>query len=101
MKKTTKKDFRLQAKPWITPGIINSIKRRDKLLRLYTKAKDGNSKEELHSQYKFLRNRIVAITRFSKKMYYRVQSEPGKPGKWGFFPKSPGKPGKVGKKKKL
>ena len=35
LKKMTKKDFRLQAKPWITFDIIKSIKRRDKLLRLY------------------------------------------------------------------
>ena len=35
LKKKTKKDFKLQAKPWITTGIINSIKRRDKLLRSY------------------------------------------------------------------
>ena len=40
LKKLTKKDLKLQLKPWITPGISNSIKRRDRLLRKYIKAKD-------------------------------------------------------------
>ena len=30
LKKLNKKEFRLQAKPWITPGIVKSIKRRDR-----------------------------------------------------------------------
>ena len=71
LKKMNKKDFKIQAKPWITPGIINSIKRRDKLLRLYIKTNDINRKEDLHSQYKFLRNQVVYNIRISKKMYYQ------------------------------
>ena len=71
LKKMNKKDFKIQAKPWITPGIINSIKRRDKLLRLYIKTNDVNRKEDLHSQYKFLRNQVVYIIRISKKLYYQ------------------------------
>ena len=70
-KKLNKKDFKLQAKPWITPGILNSIKRRDKLLNSYINAKEVNRKEELHLQYKCLRNRIVALIRLSKKYYYQ------------------------------
>ena len=31
LKKLNKKQLRLQSKPWITPGIVKSIKRRDKL----------------------------------------------------------------------
>ncbi len=71
LKKMNKKDFKLQAKPWITPGIINSIKRRDMLLNSFVKAKDANRKEELHTKYKCLRNKIVALIRTSKKNHYQ------------------------------
>jgi len=71
LKRMNKKDFKIQAKPWITPGIIISIKRRDKLLNLYIKTKDLNRKEEFHSQYKYVRNQVVAIIRISKKLYYQ------------------------------
>ena len=37
LKKITKKDFKLQQKPWITLGLRNSIKRRDKILRTFIK----------------------------------------------------------------
>ena len=39
LKKINKNDLRLQAKPWITSGIVKSIKRRDRLLRIYIYAK--------------------------------------------------------------
>ena len=71
LKKLTKKDLKLQLKPWITPGISNSIKRRDRLLRKYIKAKDVINKEEIHVRYKTLRNQTVSIIRQSKKMYYQ------------------------------
>ena len=32
-KRLNKKELRLQLKPWLTQGILKSIKRRDKLLR--------------------------------------------------------------------
>ena len=67
----TKKEVKLQAKPWITPAIRVSIKRRDKLLKKYIKAKDVSRKEDLYTTYKNLRNRIVSILRASKKNYYK------------------------------
>ena len=66
-KKMNKKDFKLETKPWITPGILLSIKRRDKLLKKYISCPDGDKKNELHTQYKILRNKIVALIRLSKK----------------------------------
>ena len=71
MKKLNKKDLRLKAKPWITPGILKSIKRRDKLLRKYIQLKDSIRKNEIHTQYKLLRNQIIALIRQSKKNYYQ------------------------------
>jgi hypothetical protein len=70
-KKVNKKQLRLEAKPWITRGIIKSIKRRDKLLRKYIDAKDPVRKNQLHTDYKRLRNEVVAIIRRSNKMHYQ------------------------------
>ena len=52
LKKLSKKEMKLQAKPWITLGIQNSIKRRDKLLRQYIKTNETKRKEEIHTEYK-------------------------------------------------
>ena len=71
LKKINKNDLRLQAKPWITSGIVKSIKRRDRLLRKYIYAKDTIRKDNLHTQYKTLRNQIIAIIRKSKKLHYQ------------------------------
>ena len=49
-RKLNKKEIRLQTKPWITNGILNSIKRRDKLLRKYINAKDPGRKELLRTE---------------------------------------------------
>ena len=72
LKKASKKELKLEAKPWITPGILNSIKRRDLLLNKFIKAPDGVLKNELHKQYKILRNKIVALLRLSKNNHYRT-----------------------------
>ena len=71
LKKANKKELKLEAKPWITPGILISIKRRDQLLNKYIKAPEGEHKNELHKQYKILRNKIVALLRLSKNQHYR------------------------------
>ena len=69
LKKITKKDLKLQLKPWITPGISNSIKRRDRLLRKYIKAKDVINKEEIHVRYKtFNRVKKIMIKSFLLRM---------------------------------
>ena len=66
-KKLNRKQLRLQAKPWITTGILASIKRRDKLLRKWITAKDPIRKEVIRTEYKTLRNRITYIISLSKK----------------------------------
>ena len=71
LKKVSKKQIRLEAKPWITPGIVKSIKRRDILLRKYIKAKDPIRRDRLHVDYKKLRNSIVSVIRSSKTMHYQ------------------------------
>ena len=71
LKKLTKKDFKLQAKPWITAGMIKSIKRRDNLLRQYINTKDAFHKDVIHKKYKILRNKIIKLIKNSKKSYYQ------------------------------
>ena len=71
LRKLNKKQLRLQSKPWITPGILNSIKRRDMLLRKYINTIEINLKNEIHIEYKALRNKIVALIRNSKKNHFR------------------------------
>ena len=70
-RKLNKKELRLQLKPWLTQGILKSIKRRDKLLRKYIGASDPTRKEELHNEYRKLRNKITALIRASKKTHYK------------------------------
>ena len=69
--KKKKKELRLRTKPWITHGLIKSIKRHDNLLRKFIKTKDIGKKNDIHSRYKILRNQIVAITRKSKKLHFQ------------------------------
>ena len=70
-RKLNKKEIRLQTKPWLTNGILNSIKRRDKLLRKCIDAKDPVRKELLRTEYKTLRNRITYTISMSKKNHFQ------------------------------
>ena len=70
-RKLNKKEIRLQTKPWITNGILNSIKRRDKLLRKCIEAKEPDRKEILRTEYKTLRNRITYTINLSKKNHFQ------------------------------
>ena len=71
-RKLSRKELRVQAKPWLTVGILNSIKRRDKLLGKCIEAKDPVRKELLRTEYKALRNRITYIINASKKTHYQL-----------------------------
>ena len=59
LEKIKNKEFKRRYKPWITVGIQNSIKRRDKLLRQYLKTNDPTRKSAFHTEYKLIRNGIV------------------------------------------
>ena len=70
IRKLTRKEFKQKFKPWITTGIIVSIKRKHSLFNKYIKCKDSTRKITLHNEYKALRNRITNIILDSKKYYY-------------------------------
>ena len=61
IKKMSKNEIKQLYKPWITNGIRNSIRRREKLYKKFIKAKNQEVKNEHHHNYKELRNQIVTI----------------------------------------
>ena len=69
-KKLTKKEINLQQKPWISKGILNSMKKRDTFYKDFIKEKNPVNKERLHRIYKSYRNLIVTLLRKSKIKYY-------------------------------
>jgi hypothetical protein len=71
LEKITNKEYKRKFKPWITTGLINSMKRRDKLLRQCINAKNATAKLALSTQYKLLRNQIVELTKVSKNNFYK------------------------------
>ena len=60
----------IRDRPWITKGLLTSIKIRDNLFREYLSVSSTNIKAFLHTRYKFYRNRIVFLIRLSKKLHY-------------------------------
>ena len=68
--KLTNKEFKLESKPWITVGIRNSIGRKDKLFKKYINMKSSTTRDEVHKEYKALKNRINSLIYHSRKNYY-------------------------------
>ena len=68
--KLTKREVRSKIKPWITPGILKSMKLRDHYQTKHAKAKTKESKDRFYELYRTYRNMIVTLTRRSKKNHY-------------------------------
>ena len=71
IKKLTKKQTKRKEKPWISQGILRSIKVRDKIYSRFLKEKDPIVKKILHERYKTYRNRLVNLIRLSKRNYFQ------------------------------
>ena len=69
-KKLTNKEFKLTSKPWITIGIRNSIKRKDQLFKKYIAMQNSSTRDDIHTEYKALKNRINSLVYHSRKNYY-------------------------------
>ena len=67
LKKANKSELKLHQKPWITTGILRSIKMRNSIFRQFKKCKQQERKNTLYLRYKLYRNQIVSLTRLSKK----------------------------------
>ena len=69
-RKLTRKEFKQTMKPWITKGILTSIKRKDDLFHKYINCKNLVTKASIHIEYKAVKNRITSLIYMSKKDYY-------------------------------
>ena len=65
----TRREYKLKIEPWITQGIISSIKHRDYLLRVYKRSKLLTDLET----YKQFRNRVTHVKDLAKRKYYEEQ----------------------------
>ena len=62
----------LKQKPWLTSGILKSIKIRDDLYKKFLLAKDSLRKQNLLRDFKIKRNLITSLIRSSKSQYYKT-----------------------------
>ena len=65
------KENKQKEHPWITSGIIQSIKTRNRLYKTYLRNPSLNNQEK----YKKYRNRLTSIIRLSRKMYFTNKLE--------------------------
>ena len=64
------REYKLKLKPWITQGVISSIKHRDRLFRIYKRSKLLTDFES----YKKFRNNLTPIKELATRKYYAEQS---------------------------
>ena len=62
----SRKELRLNKKPWITKGILISIKTKNKLFKKFVK----NSNQMDKANYKKYLNKLTHVKNFSKRLYY-------------------------------
>ena len=59
------------SRPWITKGILISVRKKYKIHSKFLKAKDQTRKEALNQEYKTYKNLLTNITKKSKENYYK------------------------------
>ena len=69
-KKLTKNEYKRKFKPWITDPILNKIKQKHKTYKKFMNCKNQTLKEQLHNEYKLIKNEVTSLTRQGKKEYY-------------------------------
>ena len=71
IKYLSKKEIKIKQKPWLTPGIQTSIKKKRALFKQIKSMKLNNQNTEIiYNKYKTYRNMINTLKRKSKKLYY-------------------------------
>ena len=70
VRKLTKKELKKRHKPWITDEILEMIEKKDTVFKKYIKCKMETRKQELHEEYKRLKNSITDMTRRKQKEHY-------------------------------
>ena len=69
-KKISNKRFKLKFKPWLTKGILKSLKKRRDLHSRFLRAKTIENKQSLYGRFKLYRNMLVTLIRKSKQNYF-------------------------------
>ena len=70
--KLSKAEVKLRSKPWLTKGILTSIKKKNKIHKKYTRAKSEQNKTRLYSEFKNYRNKINNLLKISKAKHYQA-----------------------------
>ena len=70
IRKLTKREQKLKVNPWITSGLLKSMRDRDKLYKQFTKETDQVKKNDIFTIFKKKRNLIITLLRRSKSNYY-------------------------------
>ena len=70
IKKLSKQETLQKEKPWMTKGLITSIKNKNIIHRKMLRAKDPTRKQELKEKYKTYKNRLTKLTRNSKANHF-------------------------------
>ena len=71
LKRLSKNQIKNRNKPWITKGILKSVRKRDNVYKRFMKEKDPIVREILRDQYKRYRNCLVNLIRCSKTNYFK------------------------------
>ena len=77
--KQSRKQFKANKKPWITKGILTSIKRQNRLFLKFQNEKT----EEAQGSYKMYRNKLTRVKKLAKSIYYgELLTKNGKSESW-------------------
>ena len=69
IRKLSKREIKLKQNPWITQGLLKSMRDRDKMYKQFTKETDPVKKHGFFTTYKQKRNLIITLLRQSKASY--------------------------------
>ena len=58
--------LKLKSKPWLTKGIVTSIKKKKKIYKKFIKAKNSAERNILYNEFKNYGNLVTKLSRISK-----------------------------------
>ena len=77
-KKFLKKESNNHTKPWLTQGILKSIKIENRIYKQFCTCSNPDKKLDLHLKFKKYRNSVVVLTRTCQENYYKDYFETNK-----------------------
>ena len=70
IQKLTKAELKMKSKPWLTRGIMTSIKKKRIIYKKFIKAKNSAERNILYNEFKHHRNLVTKLSRISKAKHY-------------------------------